>query len=122
MVPGFDALAGKLRDKSTYFSFSFKSTMLTVIGNKDLNTVAVVLSCSVAVNVLIPILIFILPPVGFVLVLLFPGVAVSLSADAQLVRKENAHKTSKSSRFITLIEHCYASVTFFFQVFVDPAF
>jgi hypothetical protein len=83
-VLGLDAFVGRLRDKSIYFSLPFNSTMFTVIGKRDLNAVADGLSYRVAVNVLLPTAIFILLPVGFVLLLLSVR-EVFLLQDAQLI-------------------------------------
>ena len=85
MVPGLDAFAGRLLDKSTYFSLPFSSIIFTVIGNRDLNALAVALSYSVAVNVLFPIFIFILLPDKFKLSLL-ANEAEFLEQGAQLIK------------------------------------
>jgi hypothetical protein len=80
-VPGLDALAGILLLKSTYFSLPLSSIMVTVIGKRDLNAVTVALSYRLAVNVVFPILSFILMPAGFVL--LVSACEVYLLQDAQ---------------------------------------
>src|SRR5687767_3945278 len=77
MVRGLVALVVRLWGKSIYFSF--------------------------------PILNFILLPVESALLLLLflaPVAAVSFSQDAQLVKRKNALKTSKSTFFIELILEC----------------
>ena len=54
IVPGFDALVGRLLSKSKYFSFPFSSLMLIVKGSCVLNEVAVALLYTVALNMLLP--------------------------------------------------------------------
>ena len=98
MVPGLDALVGRLLDKSTYFSLPLSSIIFTEMGNRDLNAVAVALSYNVAVNVLFPILIFILLPVEFKLSL-FATEAEFLEQVAQLA-KDITKETRISNPFI----------------------
>src|SRR5688572_1949506 len=123
MVPGLDASAGRPRDRSKYFSLPFSSTIVTVIGRMDLNAVAVALSYSVAVKVLVPILIFILLPVGFASWLLLFAVLVAVSFfshDAQPERRKNEQKTSMSNCFIKIsllflnqdVDFCYPILNF----------
>jgi hypothetical protein len=57
IVPGLDALTGKLPVKSKYFSLPFSSFILMLIGNFALNAVTVALFCNVAVKTLGPIVI-----------------------------------------------------------------
>ena len=61
-----DAFVGRLPGKSTYFSLPFSSIIFTIIGNREVKAVNAALSYSVAVKELLPMLIFILLPVGFV--------------------------------------------------------
>src|SRR5215204_621069 len=98
MFPRLDAAVGRLGDKSAYFSLPFNSTILTVIGKRDLNAIAAALSYRVAIKVLFPILSFILLPVGFVLLLLSAG-EVLLLQDAQLI-SDTARKASRKKCFI----------------------
>ena len=98
MVPGLDALVGRLLDKSTYFSLPLSSIIFTEMGNRDLNAVAVALSHNVAVNVLFPILIFILLPVEFKLSL-FANEGEFLEQVAQLA-KDIIKETRISNPFI----------------------
>jgi formate/nitrite transporter FocA (FNT family) len=57
MLPGFAAFVGRLVEKLYNFSFPFNSLMVTVIGNRLLNSVTVGLLRSVALNVLDPMVI-----------------------------------------------------------------
>jgi len=98
MVPGLDALVGRLLDKSTYFSLPLSSIIFTEMGNRDLNAVAVALSYNVAVNVLFPVLIFILLPVEFKLSL-FANKGEFLEQVAQLA-KDIIKETRISNPFI----------------------
>src|SRR5688572_20611059 len=98
MVPGLDAAVVRLRDSSAYFSLPFNSTIFTVMGKSDLNSVAVGLSYSVAVNVLSPILSLIVLPVDGIL-WFSPGETFLLH-DAQLI-SEIARKESRKKGLIT---------------------
>jgi len=58
IVPGLDALAGRLLGKSKYFSLPFNSLMLIVMGSLVLNASRVALLYNVAVKAVVPIVIF----------------------------------------------------------------
>jgi hypothetical protein len=75
--------------------------MFTVIGKRDLNAVTAALSYSVAVNVLFPILILILLPVGFVLLSLSTA-EVLLLQEAQLI-SDRAKNKSISKCFMIVV-------------------
>jgi hypothetical protein len=92
-----DAFAGRLRGKSTYFSLLFSSTIFTVNGSTALNAVAVALSYSVAVKVILPTIIFILVPIVFVLLFVSFFDGTFLLQDAQLISDMAKNKSINKS-------------------------